>query len=259
MQHCGRHMMLLVALIFCLLVLPTSLFSAATGKIIGTVIDKDSKEPVIGASVQVMGTTLGSGTDMEGRYAIGQVEPGTHTLKVSHVRYREVEVTDVEVKCDLNTEVNVKLEEKVTELGKIVVRAERDVIDRREVSAVVTITSEQIDVQPVSTVQDLLKQVTGVVTGREGEIFIRGGRAGEVSYILDGVPIDDPLAGVGQAGASLSLVSGSIQEFTVIKDGFDHEYGDAVSGIIKITTRTGSKDTTRMNMYFLNDDFGNND
>jgi len=261
MKHLGRHshMIFLLALIIYLAFSLTSPVSAATGRIIGTITDKKSGEPVLGASVMVMGTTRGATTDLEGKYTISQVEPGRYTLKVSSVQHTDVEVTDVEVKSDLNTEVNLKLEEKVTELDKIVVRAERDPIDRREVSAAVTITSEQIDVQPVSTVQDLLRQVTGVVTGREGEIFIRGGRAGEVSYILDGVPIDDPLAGVGQAGANLSLVAGSIQEFTVIKDGFDPEYGDAVSGIIKITTRTGSKDNTRMNMQFITDDFGNSD
>lgn len=63
---------------------------------------------------------------------------------------------------------------------------------------------EVIDKRPVTTVEELLSQVGGVVTGKEGEIHIRGGRAGEVSYIIDGVPTDDPMAGVN----ALQLVAG---------------------------------------------------
>jgi len=259
-RYCRLYMIFLIVLAGLVVALPTSTYSSATGQIKGTIIDRETEKPVLGASILVVGTARGAMTDLDGKYIITQVGPGTYTLKVTHVSYQEVEVTNVEVKSDLTKEVSLKLEKKVTELGeKIVVRAHRDPIARVETSTQTTITQEVIEAQPVTTVEDLLTQVAGVVTGREGEVFIRGGRAGEISYILDGVPIDDPLAGLGQAGANLSLVSGSIKEFTVIKDGFDPEYGDAVSGIIKITTQTGSRDNTAMNMQFLTDDFGNKD
>jgi len=259
MQRRWQYIITLVACAVCLAFLPSNVFSAATGQIKGTITDKDGN-PVVGASVQVLGTMRGAMTDIDGKYNITQMEPGTYTVKITHVHFRELEVTDVEVQSDHTKNVSVSLTEKVVGLDeRIIVRATRDPIERTHTASQTVITSEQIEQQPVTTVADLLTQVAGVVTGREGEIFIRGGRAGEVSYILDGVPIDDPLAGVGQAGANLSLVSGSIQEFTVIKDGFDPEYGDALSGIIKITSKTGSKDNTRMTMQFITDDFGNND
>ncbi len=259
MRHRGYRVFSLAILMACLCILPASLFAAATGQIKGTITDSEGN-PVVGASVQIVGTQRGAMTDMDGKYLISQVEPGVYTLRITHVHFASTEVTNVEVKSDITKEVSTALEEKVTELDKIVVEAERDILNVYEVSNEQTLTAKEIDVQPVTTVQDLLTQVAGVVTGREGEIFIRGGRAGEVSYILDGVPIDDPLSGTGgRAGANLSLVSGSIQEFTVIKDGFDPEYGDALSGIVKITTKTGSKDNTRMHMHFVTDDFGNKD
>ncbi|MGH8015024.1 MAG: TonB-dependent receptor domain-containing protein, partial [Candidatus Zixiibacteriota bacterium] len=62
---------------------------------------------------------------------------------------------------------------------------------------------------------------------------------------------------LGQSGAQLSLVSGSIQEISILKDGFDPEYGDALSGIVNIRTQTGSKDVTKANVQFITDDFGN--
>ncbi len=259
MQRRGQYLVLLLTILLSVAILPAHVFSAATGQIKGTIIDKKTKEPVVGASVMIVGTQRGAKSDFDGKFIITQVEPGVYTLRVTHIHYTEVEITNVEVQSDLTKQVNIEMEEKAVEVEKIVVRAKKDPIERVQTSSQLTVTAKEIQSQPVTTVQDLLTQVAGVVTGREGEIFIRGGRAGEVSYILDGVPIDDPLAGVGQAGASLSLASGSIQEFTVIKDGFDPEYGDAVSGIIKITTRTGSKDNTRLNVQYLTDDFGNSD
>ncbi len=238
--------------------LPATVNAAATGKIIGTITDKETGEPVIGASVFVVGTKRGAQTDFDGKYVVAQMEPGTYVVTVTHLDYSTVEITDVIIKSDLSFEVSVAMEKKVTDIGEtITVRADKDIIDKFEVSSKTVISKEVIQNAPVTTVEELLTQVAGVVTNASGEIFIRGGRAGEVSYIVDGVPIGDPLGGLGQAGANLSLVSGSIQEFTVIKDGFDPEYGDALSGIVKITTQTGSKDNTRVNYQYITDDFGN--
>jgi len=250
----------LIFLLVCLAILPINVFAAATGTIKGTLMDTELNEPVIGASVYIVGTKRGAVSDFDGKFIIGQVEPGTYEIKISHLDYNAVTVTDVVVKSDITTEVSQNLTKKVTDIGvEITVRDEQDVLKIYEVANEVTISREIIDKQPVTTVDELLTQVTGVVTNKSGEVFIRGGRANEVAYIMDGVPIGDPLGGLGQAGANLSLVSGSIQEFTVIKDGFDPEYGDALSGIVKITTQTGSKDITRVNMHYITDDFGNED
>jgi len=233
-------------------------FAAATGQIKGQILDKKSGQPIIGATVLVLGTNRGAQTDIDGKYAVLRMEPGTYNLKITAVGYTELEVTEVDVKSDLTVEVNQKLSEKVEALGeKIVVQAERDVIDKFQTSNQTIITKETIERQPVQSVEDLIDQVAGVVTTSTGEIYIRGGRDFEVSYIVDGVPIDDPVGGLGLSGARLSLVSGSIQEFTVIKDGFDPEYGDALSGIVNIRTQTGSKDVTRANIQYVTDDFGN--
>lgn len=56
----------------------------------------------------------------------------------------------------------------------------------------------ELDHSPVTSVDELLESVAGVVTNSSGETFIRGGRAGEVAYIVDGVPIGDPLGGLAE-------------------------------------------------------------
>jgi len=249
-----------VMLLLVLALAPSFVYAAGVGQIKGTITDKETGDPVIGASVLVVGTKFGAMTGLDGTYIIARLEPGTYVIKISDLDHHTVEVSDVQVQSDLTTEVNQALEKKVTDIGKTIkVTAEQDVIDKFQVSNQVVITADAIKTQPVTSVEELLTQVAGVVQNASGEVFIRGGRAGEVSYIVDGVPIGDPLGGLGQAGANLSLVSGSIQEFTVIKDGFDPEYGNALSGIVKITTQTGSKDNTRLNLQYMTDDLGNSD
>jgi outer membrane receptor protein involved in Fe transport len=255
-----RLFTLSVLLVFALLLLPTQGYAAAVGQIKGQITDKETGEPVLGASVLIIGTSFGAQTDFEGRYAILRVEPGTYDLRISHLDYTTMEVTGVVVNADLTTEVSQELDKSVTELDKtITVTGKVDVIDRYTTESKLTITSEEIKTKPVQTVDQLLTNVAGIQTTATGEVFVRGGRAGEVSYIVDGVPIGDPLGGVGSTGANLSLVSGSISEIQIIKDGFDPEYGDALSGIVKITTATGSKDNTRINFQYLTDDLGNTD
>jgi outer membrane receptor protein involved in Fe transport len=255
-----RLYLCLLALLIGVLVLPLESFAASTGQIKGTIVDKKTGEGVLGVSVFVVGTLSGAATDFDGEYAILGLEPGSYTLRISHIDYSTVEVEEVQVKIDQTFEVNQELEGKVTDLDKVItVTGIRPIIDKFVTGGQVSMSKEEITTRPVQTVDALLEQVAGVQTNAQGEVFIRGSRAGEVAYIVDGVPIGDPLGGGGQVGANLSLVSGSIQEIQIIKDGFDPEYGNALSGIINITSQTGSKTNTRVNMQYIFDDLGNAD
>jgi outer membrane receptor protein involved in Fe transport len=234
--------------------------AGTTGKIKGVVTDKESGEPIPGASVMVVGTTLGAMTDQNGVYFINLVPPGKHVLRITSINLSPLEISDVEVSTDLTTEVNAKMEAAVKDLDKVIrVTADRDKIDKYVISSETKISRETISAMPVQNVDKILQQTAGVVTTKEGEILIRGGRPGEVAYIVDGVTIGDPLGGQGPSTLGLSLTSGSIQEISIIKDGFDPEYGNALSGVVKITTQTGSADRTDLSAQFITDDFGNKD
>ena len=152
--------------------------AAAVGQIKGTITDKETGEAVIGASVMVVGTTYGAMTDFEGKYIIRRLQPGTYTVKISHLEFNTVEVIEVVVKPDLAAEVSIQLEKKTTDIGKtITISGQRDIIDRFETSNQISIHKEAIEKQPVTTVDELLDQGAGVVTNSSGEVFIRGGRA----------------------------------------------------------------------------------
>ncbi len=253
-----RKALLFTSIIALLMIFASLVMAGTTGKIKGQINDKITGEPVPGASVMLVGTTQGAMTDPDGKFLIQLVPPGEYTLKVTSVSYSSVEVSGVAVSTDRTTEQDVQLETSVEDLGKVIrVTADRDIIDRYVVTSEVKMTKEAIKTMPVQNVDQLLKQTAGVVTTSEGEIIIRGGRAGEVAYIVDGVNIGDPLGGYGPLSLGLSLTSGSIQEISIIKDGFDPEYGNALSGIVKITTQTGSPENTNMTVQYITDDFGN--
>lgn len=191
-----KSIMFVTLLTCALTLLFTAAFTASTGNIKGLITDKETGDPVIGVSVAILGTTMGAQTDLDGRYAILKMEPGKYTLRITSVQHATVEVKDVTVHPDLTTEVNQALEKRVGDLDKtITVMGKVDIIDKMEVAHKLTLNSNQIQTRPVSTVDDILHQVAGVQTTATGEVFIRGGRAGEVSYIIDGVPVGDPLGG----------------------------------------------------------------
>lgn len=258
MKGLPRKALLFVAVFTGLLILSSIVLAGTTGKIKGVVTDNETGEPILGASVMLVGTSQGAMTDPDGKFMIVLVPPGEYVLRITSVSYATVEVSEVKVTTDLTTEQNVGMEKSVADLGVVIkVTADRDIIDRTVSSSQVKMTKKQIERMPVQNVDQLLKQTAGVVTTDQGEIIIRGGRVGEVAYIVDGVTIGDPLGGHGPMNLGLSLTSGSIQEISIIKDGFDPEYGNALSGIVKITTQTGSAEKTNMSVEYTTDDFGN--
>ena len=183
-------------LAFMLLATAVVINAVGHGRIKGRIIDAETGNPIIQASVLVVGTKLGAMTDFDGKFTINRLEPGTYDLRVTHLDYQTIEIIDVKVDSDKTTESNVKLTAKVTELDETIkVVGAIDIIDKFEISNQTTISAGAIERKPVASVEDLLTQVAGVVANESGEIYIRGGRSGEVAYVTDGVPLGDPLAG----------------------------------------------------------------
>jgi len=186
----------LLLLAVALIVFNALLWAGSTGQIKGTVIDKETKQPVVGASVLIVGTTRGAMTDHEGTFIITQVEPGIYTLHITHIVYQMVELTDVNVATDVATEVSVTLVKRTADLDeKIVVKTKKEPIARCETSLQHTITG-----QPVTTVRYLLDQAGRAAATKKGVIYIRGGRAGEA--------LCSPTIGFPPAHGGTSIVNG---------------------------------------------------
>jgi len=224
------------------------------GKIAGTVIDKKTKEPIIGCAMQIEGTTLGILTDAEGSFRILSVPAGVHTVIAQILGYKTVKLTGLTVSPGLTATVSIEMESKVLDIEQvIIVRAKRPAIQMDVTSTRRTISAERIATMPVTNVEDILTSTVGVVN-RDGQIHIRGGRSNELIYIVDGVELKDPLGGRGPT-ESLNLSGQDIENLDILKGGWDAEYGNATSGVINVATKSGQK-VTAGHFQFFTDDFG---
>ena len=219
----------LVLLALLCVVVPALIFAQApVGKISGTVTDKTTGKPLPAANVIVEGTGRGAATDANGHYTILNMPPGWYNVTVTMMGYKPMTRTQVKVTMDLTTEVNFELEPTIIKVEKpIEVVARRPIVERDVTTSVTYSTHEEIKSMPVANFRDVVNLTPGVVQGH-----VRGGRAGEEVYMIDGITVRDPYSG-GFAGVVPLL---AIQEQAVYTGGFGAEYS-AESGVISVATR----------------------
>lgn len=218
-------------LVVMLLVAPMMAFAQNTGKISGKVTDRATGEGIPGVNVVLAGTTYGSITDVEGDYFILGVPVGSYDVQASFVGYQTETVSGVDVSSGYTQEINFSLTEGV-ELNEIVVEYERPMIQKDAVGAPKIVDAEQIVALPVRGAASVAAIQAGVVS-QEGSstLNVRGGRGSEVTYYIDGVKV------IG----TTSLPQSAIQEQEMMIGNISARYGDAMSGIINITTKSGSR------------------
>lgn len=222
-------------LLMCFLSITSVAGYAQSGKITGRILDSETGEPLFGATVGIQGTTTGAITDFDGQYLILNVAPGSYILEARYIGYATVVVQDVIVRTDLTTTQDFKLQPETFEGEEIVVVAERQAVIKDITSSEARVSSEEIKKLPVQEVSDIVQLQAGVNVGNNGAIHIRGGRASEVSYVVDGIRVTDNYDG----SQGLRLENESIQELQVISGSFNAEHGQALSGIVNVVTKAG--------------------
>ncbi len=225
-----------VTLLVLIILLPVLVF-AGPGKIAGKVTDKNSGEPLIGVNVLIVGTTMGAATGVDGSYFILNVPPATYSLRFSYVGYRDVTISNAMVSADYTTELNAAMTEESIELKEVQIVAERPLIQKDHTNTVVTQTAEQIANLAIRGAVNVAGTQASVVQDEgSNSLYIRGGRANEVAYFVDGVSVNNPLSGAGSASFA-NLNTSSIEELQMQTGGFNAEYGSAMSGVISLTTK----------------------
>jgi hypothetical protein len=203
----GRFLDVYIILLMMFIAGTAIVLAEGTGKIAGQLIDDQSGDPIEAATVMVVGSRRGAVTDFSGRYVIGGLVPGTYTLQISKRQYNSVTVTGVAVRSDRSADISHRMTVRTRGIDSVVVvSAESDTLKVGGRDQGLTISKKDIQKTPVSTVDDLLEQVSGVVTNEEGEVFIRGGRAFEVAYVQDGGSLSEPTAGFDQARVNATIV-----------------------------------------------------
>ena len=200
----------------------------------GRVVDAETGEGLAAATILIEGTTMGAIADVDGFFVILNVPPGTYTLKATMLGYETQIIKGVRVEADRTIEVNFRLKPAIAgRVEEVVVVAKEPIIKKDVTASIVTVKSEDIQALPVQSVSQVVTQQAGVL--ERGGLHIRGGRSGEVVYVIDGVEVRDPYS--HYTGSAVPLIS--LEEAAVAKGGFDVDQGSASSGVINVITREG--------------------
>ena len=244
-----------VNLAVCLILgLAGATWAGVSGKIVGTVTDAQSGDPVPGASVVVEGLRMGAVADSDGRYFIMNVPAGRYTVKSQLVGFTTTSKQGVRVRADLTTRVNFSLSAEAIEVGEIVVTAERRLIERTRVSTSRTTLREQLEFMPVTDARAIYRSAPGVVfdeiggpmsavtdgtirmevearTGNSQNpgISVRGSRPAEERRYIDNIANGTPLP------------SAAVEETNFMPGGFGATYGNGVAIINTVTPTPGAQ------------------
>lgn len=210
---------------------------AQTGSITGEVSDFETGESLPGASITVQGTTIGTSTDVDGRYTLRRVPSGDQTVIYRYMGYVTQEITLV-IEANERTEQNVELVGDMIEGDEIFVTARqrgqsRALTRQREsVNIRSVISSAQMDRFADQTVTGALQRIAGM---GHGGANIRGIGAGSSTVTMDGQRMGST---GGDRSVDLETISADmVQEIDVIKVITPDMDADALSGVINISTR----------------------
>ncbi len=219
-------------------------------------ITNEKGEPVLGASVELVGQQKGAAADNLGEFTIAAIKPGKYTLRVSGIGFvtivQQVTISDGQV-----LELSFQLKSNNNSLDQVIVTGYSRQSRRDVTGAASTISAEVVEQTPVTSVESVLQgRVAGVsVDGQGGPgsaqtIRIRGvGTLGnnDPLYVIDGVQIR---MGIGNSSQNISslLNTGEIESITILKDpSLIALYGsEGSNGVVVITTKTGKLGVPRL-------------
>ncbi len=213
---------------------------AGMGSIQGSVIDKDTKEPVAFVKVVLsQGGIIKSGTetDFDGKFQFPSIAAGAYDVEFRSIDYQPIKLQNVSVSAERITFLNkteIGKPDDVKELEEVQVVAYKvPLINRDGGAAGQTITREDIAKLPVRDAAGVASTVGGVNENEgTGGLSVRGSRSDASYYFIDGIKVR----------GSSNLPKSALEEVTVITGGLPANYGDATGGIISVTTRGPSKD-----------------
>ncbi len=227
----------IVYIMIMLSIMSPDIIAGTTGKIAGIVKDATTGEPLSGCTVMIEGTSLGGASNTNGEYFIINVRPGHYTVRATMIGYKDYKVTNIQVVVDLTTQINFLMESTTLGMAEIVVSAERPILEKDVTSKLSIVSSNELINMPVANIQDVLTTKAGFTTDADGNIHVRGGRTGEIAYMIDGMYVEDPLYG----GFNSMMNKDAVEEMMILSGTFNAEYGDAMSSIVNIVTKEGGE------------------
>jgi outer membrane receptor protein involved in Fe transport len=205
--------------------------SQTTGKLAGTIVDKQSKNPLPGANIILEKISYGAATDERGQFHIINIPPGMYSVSIMMIGYKTVKVNDVRISTNRSVSLDIEMETTVIEGEVVTVEVARLAQKKDQTSTIKNISGDEINALPVESIGAVINMQAGVVNGH-----FRGGRNTEVTYLIDGVQVDETFGG---NNAAVEIQPEAVQDLEVITGTFNAEYGRAMSGVVNVVTKNG--------------------
>lgn len=219
-----------------LLVLPVLAFSSSVGIIAGSVTDGNGN-PLIGATVLIEGTPYGAMTSSEGEFVISALSIGSYTIRAQMVGRVTSSIAGVTVEANNLSRIDFELEEDTSGSTVITVTQTRTNILRDIPATVFQLDLSEMKTFSTNTVVDMIASQPGVVQ-KDGELHVRGGRAGEVDYVLDGISLRSPM----DNRFSFDIPTSALSNATLMTGGLSIEYGNTLSGVVDLIGSEGGEE-----------------
>jgi hypothetical protein len=222
------------------------------GSIVGSVFDRQTKQPIPSANVVVLGSSLGASTDENGQFTISKIPSGTYHIQVSVLGYKRVE-DSVTVRGGNEpvgrefplVEEHIQLEGVQAQVGLFSHASDAPLSTRTFSNSEVKNTAGGLD--------DLMRAariLPGVAQAKADrtDLMVRGGASSENLYLVDNieVPYINHFSTQGAGGGAVSIMDmDQISGSSFSSGGFGARYGDKLSSVLDIKLRDGSTDRMR--------------
>jgi len=222
-----------------------------TGKISGRILNGDNNIPMAGANVILLPDYSGTSADEEGHFNLINISPGEYTVKVMMIGFETIIIENVIVSVNRTTSLDVKMNQTMIEGKEVVIYATKLSRKKDQTGTIKNISSDEMEILPVEDLSAVVNMQAGVVAGH-----FRGGRIDEVSYLIDGVPVNDAFEGIS---AVSNLEVEAVKDLEVITGTFNAEYGNAMSGVVNAVTKDGGNQfeaniNTGLSTYITNNE-----
>ncbi|MDC0231140.1 TonB-dependent receptor [Aureispira] len=208
----------------------------------GTIYDKGTGEPLIGAIIFLEGTDFTAGSDINGDYNIIGVPAGDYVLSALYLGYDSIGLS-VSIGKKLLTQ-NFLMEESSSEIDVVQVDAKKSAAQNDVQVSVTRITPKDINRIPAAGGEadfaQYLQVIPGVITTGDqgGQLYIRGGAPIQNRILLDGMTLFNAFHSIGFFSVFETDI---IRTADVYTGGFSAQYGGRSSAIVDIKTREGNK------------------
>ncbi len=223
-------------------------FAQTRSRIAGTVKEAGTGDPLAGANVMIEGTNLGAATDLNGHFIIINVPVGKYTVRATMMGYETQVKKDLMVSLNRKAEINFSLSSQVLQGSEVVVLAEKDQLHVEVSNTQLVVSDVQLqDATGIREINSFLSKLPGV-SENNGYLTIRGGSADQTGMMVNGLSYMN--AAVGNAETSIPL--SAVEQVSLLSGGYNAEYGNFRSGLINVTTKSGTHDgyhgTVQMSM-----------